>query len=175
MSFGNEDAPNPYQSPLAASHTPLQPPSGDPQLATRVNRLGAAIIDGLIGLVLAMPVAFFTGYFQRVMENNVSIIELASMTIYGLVMFFAIHGYLLATNGQTVGKMLAKVKIVDYDSGQILPFGKLIGLRYAPIWIISLIPFANWLSLVDVMFIFGRERRCVHDYIAGTKVVNVSS
>ena len=28
--------------------------------------------------------------------------------------------------------------------------------------------------LVDILFIFGKERRCVHDYIAGTKVIDVS-
>ncbi len=26
-------------------------------------------------------------------------------------------------------------------------------------------------SIVDILFIFGSERRCVHDLIAGTKVV----
>ena len=31
------------------------------------------------------------------------------------------------------------------------------------------------LGLVNVLFIFGPERRCVHDYIAGTKVINLPS
>jgi len=28
-------------------------------------------------------------------------------------------------------------------------------------------------GLVDILFIFGKEKRCNHDIIAGTKVVNV--
>lgn len=170
MPIGDEDAPNPYQAPLSSSYTPI----GPPRLATKVNRLGATIIDGIIGLVLVLPVAFFTGYFQRVMTNQVTLGELAVMSIYGLILFFAVHGYLLATKGQTVGKMLAKIQIVDYRSDQILPFGKLIGLRYAPTWVISLIPYVALLGIVDILFIFGPQRRCVHDYIAGTKVVNIS-
>jgi hypothetical protein len=30
-----------------------------------------------------------------------------------------------------------------------------------------------YLSLVDVIFIYGSERRCLHDLLAGTKVVTV--
>jgi uncharacterized RDD family membrane protein YckC len=45
-------------------------------------------------------------------------------------------------------------------------FGYLIGV--IPIAIISRI-----LGMVDILFIFGKEKRCIHDIIAGTKVVNV--
>ena len=31
----------------------------------------------------------------------------------------------------------------------------------------------NLVSLVDALFIFGKQRRCLHDYIAGSKVVRV--
>ncbi|MCL4296805.1 MAG: hypothetical protein KJ077_13795 [Anaerolineae bacterium] len=29
-----------------------------------------------------------------------------------------------------------------------------------------------WLSLVDILFIFGQEHRCLHDQLAGTWVIN---
>lgn len=49
---------------------------------------------------------------------------------------------------------------------------KLVSLRLAPVWIVSMLPIAfNWLLLVDVLCIFGKERRCMHDFVAGTKVV----
>jgi uncharacterized RDD family membrane protein YckC len=47
-------------------------------------------------------------------------------------------------------------------------------LRYLPISLAALIPVIGpYLSLVDVVFIFGSERRCIHDRLAGTKVVKV--
>jgi hypothetical protein len=32
----------------------------------------------------------------------------------------------------------------------------------------------RWMPLIEILFIFGEERRCVHDLIAGTKVVIAS-
>jgi uncharacterized RDD family membrane protein YckC len=70
-----------------------------------------------------------------------------------------------------------KTKIVD-DQGRVPNFGKLLVFRYFIIWVagqvlLILIPLiAIFIDLVDVLFIFGRERRCLHDYIAGTWVIN---
>jgi len=53
-----------------------------------------------------------------------------------------------------------------------LDFGKLVGLRYVPVWLASSIPFiGGFLALIDILFIFREDRRCVHDMIAGTVVV----
>lgn len=147
--------------------------SAGPPLAGRGTRLGAAILDTLIGLVISCPVMMFTGYIDRAMQQQVSPVEMAIYTMGGMVVYLLIHGYLLATQGQSVGKKLLGIRIVDYESNEILPFGKLVGLRLLPVWIVSAIPFANCLALVDVLFIFGEERRCVHDLIAGSKVVQV--
>ena len=52
---------------------------------------------------------------------------------------------------------------------------RIVLLRGLPQWIVSAIPVVNLLTLVDVLFIFGSARRCVHDYIAGTIVVKTPS
>jgi uncharacterized RDD family membrane protein YckC len=35
----------------------------------------------------------------------------------------------------------------------------------------ALAQFIPLYGLIDVLLIFGSERRCIHDYLAGTKVV----
>jgi uncharacterized RDD family membrane protein YckC len=141
-------------------------------LASRLARLGAAIVDGILGLVIALPIGYATGYLQRVMDQTASLGEMAGQGVAGMVIFLALHGYFLATRGQTIGKMAAGVRIVDFRTGQLLSIGKLIGLRVVPVWVASVIPFAGGcLALIDILFIFGNDRRCVHDLIAGTKVV----
>jgi hypothetical protein len=43
--------------------------------------------------------------------------------------------------------------------------------RYLPVQVVGSIPVLGmFASLVDVLFIFRDDRRCVHDLIAGTQV-----
>jgi uncharacterized RDD family membrane protein YckC len=80
---------------------------------------------------------------------------------------------LLERSGQTIGKKALGMKIVDL-SGALPPFGKLVALRYVLPILIAQIPFLGGLfALADALFIFGAERRCIHDYLAGTRVVDV--
>lgn len=161
---------NPYQSP--ATPPEAIPEHGSPQLARRLTRLVASIVDSFVGLVFTFPLMFLTGYWQRAMQQQVSMVDMAMHSAAGLAVYMLLHGYLLATRGQTIGKLLLRVRIVDYHTGALLPLAKLIGLRLIPIWVVGLIPFpGSSLILIDILFIFGSERRCVHDLIAGTKVV----
>ena len=49
----------------------------------------------------------------------------------------------------------------------------MIGLRYLPTAVVTQIPLiGSILGITDILFIFGQERRCVHDLIAGTKVID---
>ena len=60
------------------------------------------------------------------------------------------------------------IKIVKYDTGKNGGFVTNVLLRAIVNGIIGIIPFYG---LVDILFIFGEERRCIHDLIAGTRVV----
>ena len=64
------------------------------------------------------------------------------------------------------------VRIVDYTTGEIAGFVKAFLLRALVNGLIVGIPCLGAIyALVNVLFIFGDERRCLHDLIAGTKVV----
>jgi len=165
------DEQNPYRSPSAA----IVEPAGE-ELASPWARLGAAILDVIIYLVVMFPLMFLGGYWQAVM-NSAQASESAPIglmlmwAVIGFVVFFAIHGYPLNATGQTWGKRIAGVKIVDL-SGAKPSLARIIGLRYVPIGILSSIPFVGMIiGLIDVLLIFRADRRCGHDLIAGTKVV----
>jgi uncharacterized RDD family membrane protein YckC len=83
-----------------------------------------------------------------------------------------IQVYLLVTRGQTIGKKLLGIKIVAYDTEAHPGFVKIILLRGFVNGVISAIPVVGGLyALVDACFIFREDRRCLHDHLAGTKVV----
>jgi uncharacterized RDD family membrane protein YckC len=91
--------------------------------------------------------------------------------LYGFIAFLVVHGYLLKKSGQTVGKKLLGTKITDLE-GNLPDFTTLIVKRYLPVSVVSIVPMIGpLLSLIDIVFIFRQDRRCVHDLIAGTKVV----
>jgi uncharacterized RDD family membrane protein YckC len=117
---------------------------------------------------------FLTGYFQRAMEQQVGLIEVILYSLIGLVVYYLINGYLLATKGQTVGKLLMGIRIEDAATGQLIPMGRMVGLRDLPIMLASMIPVIGGIvGLVDGGLIFRQNHRCLHDDLAKTKVVTV--
>ena len=56
-----------------------------------------------------------------------------------------------------------------------MPFGPLVLKRYVPLWVVANIPFIGGLfALADSLAIFRDTRKCIHDDIAGTKVIKLA-
>jgi uncharacterized RDD family membrane protein YckC len=164
---------NPYEPGSSTIPLDLQKPTGI-ELADRVTRLLAKIVDAIIGAALSAPILFLTGYIQRVQAGTVSILEIILWTVVGFGFFVLVHGYFLATSGQTLGKKLLQIQIVDHATGALVPFVKLLFLREFLTALIASIPIVGGIyALADALFIFSSERRCLHDQIAGTRVVKV--
>ncbi len=144
------------------------------QLASRWKRLGGALLDGLIGTAILLPVVMVAGVFKHIPQGEqMTIGQRVFFFFFGLGVFLLINGYLLAHHGQTVGKKLVGTRIVSHADDSLLSFGHVFGLRYALIFVIAQIPIlGNVFALVDCIFIFREDKRCVHDLIAGTKVVS---
>ena len=160
---------NPYATPEAEVSVP---DGGVDELASLGARFGGAIIDGVIAMATIWPAMYFFGLFERAMEGQQSMGDLVGGAVLGFALFLVINGYLLANRGQTVGKMLVKTRIVSVDDRKILPIGKLILLRYLPVSVVAYVPLIGpILNLVNILFIFREDRRCVHDHIAGTVVI----
>lgn len=169
MQQGNN---NPYQSPQTVVEDVVD---GD-DLAGRGERLGAAIIDGLIMIAVMGPLMYFGGYFNLAMEaaargEQVSVVSQLMWVVIGFVVFVAIQFVPLNASAQTWGKRLVGVRIANLDGSQP-GIGQLLGKRYLPVQVVTSIPYLGGLiGLVNVLLIFRGDRRCGHDLIAGTRVI----
>lgn len=161
---------NPYAAPQAMVNDPMM--LGELQLASLGMRLAGAIIDLIIMLILIVPLMFVTGFFAMLTSGvEPGFGWTLGMNLGGFIAFLLVHGYFLNQSGQTVGKKLLGMRIVDLN-GNKPEFFKLVGLRYGVTQLIGLIPLVGTLyGLVNVLFIFRSDRRCIHDLIAGTRVV----
>lgn len=95
------------------------------------------------------------------------------LMMFPFIAFFALHGYLLSRYGQTIGKRILGIAIVTMDN-RIPPFFPLITQRYLTQWFAGMIPVIGLLlRLVDILAIFRPDRRCIHDHLAKTKVIDL--
>ncbi|KXK32084.1 MAG: RDD family protein [Candidatus Hinthialibacteria bacterium OLB16] len=90
--------------------------------------------------------------------------SLVLMTV-GFLLNSLIFGYFHYTSGQTPGKRLLGIRAVDYESLGYLGFGQSMW-RYAASTL-------NWCicGIGYLMAAFNPEKRTLHDYMAGTRVV----
>lgn len=145
-------------------------------LATRLQRFLGAFIDGLIVGVSAQILGYIAGYvIGMVLGNGLGPVILAFVVgnVIQFGVFLAVNGYLLATSGQTVGKLVMKTRIVSLH-GEKMPFNELILKRYLWIFAIQIIPCVGAIVvLVNALMIFRENHHCLWDDIAGTNVVEV--
>lgn len=180
--FAEFNQPPALAVPAATGATIPTPTSFSPassnglELASRWLRLGAHLLDGLIGCLCLAPgfvMLVSAGVFSG--QNHASTALLAGgFVILGsaILLLVVIQIYLLTTRGQTMGKKIVGIKIVNFDNDANPGFVKAVLLRILVNGLIGAVPFLGVLySLVDILFIFGDSRRCLHDLIAGTKVV----
>ncbi|GAA0702243.1 hypothetical protein GCM10009429_32290 [Dyella marensis] len=135
--------------------------------ATRGQRLGAALLDGLIVGVGAVLVGI-GGAAASKGEGGIVAVAVGLLIILGI---FVVNCVLLHQNAQTIGKKVLGIKIVR-SNGDRIGLGRIIGMRIIPISLLGAIPYlGGFISLADSLVIFGAERRCLHDMIADTIVI----
>ncbi len=144
-------------------------------LADKSDRLAAFVIDAVIGIALSFPFLYFTGFWEKSRELTLMPMESVSIVLFSFVLYLVIHGYFLAKSGQTIGKKLLKIKIVDIETDEILPLWKVYCFRFLPQNLVMQLPLIGMIvGLADVLFIFRENRRCLHDYVARTRVVSIA-
>ena len=131
-------------------------------LSKRRTRAGAFLIDQTIAAC-----AISAGYV-----SGVGVLSSISLVVMGAIQLF-----LVATRGQTIGKMILKIVIVDQFDKNPPGFVRAALIRQLPLMLIN--SFAPTFTLVylvvDGLPIFSASRRCIHDRLAGTIVIDVPS
>jgi len=163
---------NPYAPPEAQDLVIGVPYAFEPQLlASRGSRLGARLIDQLLqfGVVLfvSMGVGLVLGVSGGRQDGAEVIIQV--VTIVAWLVPMSVQWYLTATTGQSIGKRLLGIKIVKMD-GSPVDFVSGVLLRE---WIGRIID--GFTCGIGTLMIFGEQQRCLHDHVAGTKVILAGS
>jgi uncharacterized RDD family membrane protein YckC len=170
------NASNPYRPPTA---TVAETGTPGPALAGRGERLGAALLDGLIFAAMVYTPLLFAGLpaILTAITTRRPPVWVAGMAVAAgvagvmFIVWVVLTIIFVSRNGQTIAKKLIGIKVVRRD-GSKAGLGRIFWLRNVVNAVISMIPiFGGLYALVDALFIFGDARQCVHDKIADTIVV----
>ena len=180
----------PDENPYAATSTSLEQDSFSADavvLASRFKRLVARIVDDLlrgIFVIAALLVwlgpsgllEYALGSGSQGGQSGLSgfLFDFSQTTLFalllGLAITFILQGYLLQQYGQTIGKRLLGIRIVDKESHEKPSLTITFLVRECGMGLLGL---SMPLTLINACWIFGTPRRCLHDYWSGTVVVNV--
>jgi uncharacterized RDD family membrane protein YckC len=143
--------------------------TGAAEMATRGSRFWAVMIDLVLILVVMGVVAAVQPWNPFKPGGGYWSFNLVE-SVFGLVVFVVINGHLLQKQGQTVGKMLLKIRIEGLDGSPVTV--PQLAKRYGIGYVLNIVPaIGSIYGLIDTFFIFRESRRCVHDLIADTVVV----
>lgn len=128
------------------------------------KRLAAFLIDALILSAINIPVAMLMGDAVRP-RAGVSISYAFSVSyLASTVLALVYYGYFLSQKAATPGKMLMGLKVVTASGGRI-GVGRAIARYFA--YIVS----GVLLCIGYLMIAFDSQKRALHDYICGTRVI----
>ncbi len=190
----SEVPPLPPESPYASAPELREielPLWDDLPLGSIGARTGAAFLNGFLYFLGMMPGSVYAGL--RLIKEHPELARgkiLSPEDVQGLMgsmaasfvwmyvgLFFviAVQAVFIAVNGQNIGKLIAGVRVVSLDGskagfirGALIRFIVPVSL----IFLLNVIPMLGFLFLVvDYCFMFREDRRCLHDLMAGTKVV----
>jgi len=131
-------------------------------LASRAKRLAAQLVDALA----------LTALVGLSMLQDVLPAPLLVLFAVGALALALVQLVLLARRGQTLGKMALSLRIVRQDTGENGGFVVNVLLRSAFNSLLALNPLY---LLADSLLIYRADRRCLHDLIAGTIVIDADS
>lgn len=157
---------NPYSAPLAA----VDLPAPVMNLATRGQRLGAAVLDAMVIVPLGVVAAIVLPMGER--NPNLMALMIAIL-VAAIVAIIVINAVGIYRNGQTIGKRLLGIRVVR-SNGERVDFARYVFLRWLAIAILGAIPLlGGFITLLDALLIFRDNHKCLHDDFADTIVITL--
>lgn len=169
---------NPYEAPITDALG--SEPALEAELASLGQRLLGAVLDGLILVACFIPGVFAVVLLPTTLdawgdpEPHPLAMGLIGLGLLGVLAVSILQWVLIASRGQTLGKMAVGTRIVLMNGS---PVNFLTGVILR-LWILNVVTGVlnqcclGWIvTLFDCLFIFQPDRRCLHDHLAGTKVI----
>lgn len=189
--FENHAQPAQQQTTAAKSNFKSNTAQGD--LASIGSRIYAKVIDMLLWLpVFLIPALFLdpqkapeilalqqkmeaAGSSDQVLQIQMDALTTLfadswQLTVIYLVLMLGLQAYLLVKSGQSFGKKMAKIKIVDANHDGAVGFARIFVTRSLIFIILTLLAFP-FVTIIDYAFAVTSKRQTLHDKLAQTKVI----
>ncbi|CAM4308597.1 RDD family protein [Acinetobacter pragensis] len=133
--------------------------------AQQFNTLNIQFMDAVFGTT-ANPVLA-----QELQTKMIEMFSQQAWFAMGAYLFImlAVQAFLIAKTGQSIGKKLTKIKIVDAETGEKTSLMRAFTLRSVLFIFLNFV--FLFIAIIDLAFGFGAKRQTLHDKIAKTKVI----
>ncbi len=139
-------------------------------MAPRGTRFSANLVDNFAVLLPAMIAIVVGAAVSPPPESGLGLVVVLGVALSAVVSLGAQIAAQI-TWGQSIGKRMLGIKVVR-TNGDPIELWRLILLRNVVVHVVAQL--CGLMGLVDALLIFGDEQRCLHDYIADSRVVVVT-
>lgn len=176
---------NPYQSTVSGQHPSAS--SGPQELAGVGQRIGGALLDGVLSLLMMLPGLIIGGGMLLAAASQAeanggepqgAAIALGGILIGVLIIVgnaivpAVVNIVLISKSGQSLGKKIIGTRMVSQHTGETVGFVHGFLLRTFVFQLITGIPVVGgFIALADIIFLFTEGNQTLHDRLAGTRVV----
>lgn len=143
-------------------------------LASRARRVLANALDMVLVPTLTLLLVMVTDVVEDA-DDYADFFWILHVLLLAIASYLLLNGWLLWRCGQTIGKRLVGIAIVRAGQGvgESVPLWKLVLVRawFFPLLYLLVLPPLTIVPLLDLAVGMRRDRRCLHDWLAGTRVV----
>lgn len=154
--------------------------------ATHAQRIAASMLDFMILFLCLLPIQLHIklpekmpaadasfqekmAVFQKISESVPP--EISMFSSIALFAFIVLQIILLARRGQTIGKAVLGVRIVDSITNQIPTFTRLILVRTFLVCVLVMVLGMLFIPIYIVFVFLSKDGRLLYDRLANTKIV----